>query len=184
MIQGGTEDLCGHAGLFSTGGDMVRFCRAVLDGKIVSRASLREMAENRTGYLRKDGTYTQYLGYQCYVRHPQQYYSEIPRYMGRQAFGNAGFTGNHLSVDPEHGTFTLFLGNRVRDRLTVLLPEAGRTLADYGLNEDGSGHYRWRNADGTYTEVPSSVKYVHQKDAHLHSAVARVLGLDHIEWTE
>ena len=184
VIQGGTEDLCGHAGLFSTGGDMVRFCRAVLDGKIVSRASLREMAENRTGYLRKDGTYTQYLGYQCYVRHPQQYYSEIPRYMGRQAFGNAGFTGNHLSVDPEHGTFTLFLGNRVRDRLTVLLPEAGRTLADYGLNEDGSGHYRWRNADGTYTEVPSSVKYVHQKDAHLHSAVARVLGLDHIEWTE
>ena len=98
VIQGGTEDLCGHAGLFSTGGDMVRFCRAVLDGKIVSRASLREMAENRTGYLRKDGTYTQYLGYQCYVRHPQQYYSEIPRYMGRQAFGNAGFTGNHLSV--------------------------------------------------------------------------------------
>ena len=184
VIQGGTEDLCGHAGLFSTGGDMVRFCRAVLDGKIVSRASLREMAENRTGYLRKDGTYTQYLGYQCYVRHPQQYYSEIPRYMGRQAFGNAGFTGNHLSVDPEHGTFTLFLGNRVRDRLTVLLPEAGRTLADYGLNEDGSGHYRWRNADGTYTEVPSSVKYVHQKDAHLHSAVARVLGLDSIiEWT-
>ena len=184
VIQGGTEDLCGHAGLFSTGEDMVRFCRAVLGEKIISRASLREMAENRTGYRREDGTYTQYLGYQCYVRHPQQYYSEIPRYMGRQAFGNAGFTGNHLSVDPEHGTFTLFLGNRVRDRLTVLLPEAGRTLADYGLNEDGSGRYRWRNEDGTYTEVPSSVKYVHQKDAHLHSVVARVLGLEEIEWTE
>ena len=184
VIQGGTEDLCGHAGLFSTGDDMVRFCRAVLEEKIVSRASLREMAVNRTGRRRADGTYTQYLGYQCYVRHPDQYYSEIPRYMGRQAFGNAGFTGNHLSVDPEHGTFTLFLGNRVKERLTVLLPEPGRTLTDYGLDADGSGKYQWVNEDGTSTVIPSSVKYVHQKDKHLHRAVAGVLGLQEIQWTE
>ena len=184
VIQGGTEDLCGHAGLFSTGDDMVRFCRAVLEEMIVSRASLREMAVNRTGRRRADGTYTQYLGYQCYVRHPDQYYSEIPRYMGRQAFGNAGFTGNHLSVDPEHGTFTLFLGNRVKERLTVLLPEPGRTLTDYGLDADGSGKYQWVNEDGTSTVIPSSVKYVHQKDKHLHRAVAGVLGLQEIQWTE
>ena len=184
VIQEGTEDLCGHAGLFSTVGDMVRFCRAVLDGKIVSSASLQEMALNRTGRRRADGTYTQYLGYQCYVRHPDQYFSEIPRYMGRQAFGNAGFTGNHLSVDPEHGTFTLFLGNRVKDRLTVLLPETGKTLTDYGLNADGSGKFLWMGEDGTETVIPSSVKYVHQKDEHLHSAVSGVLGLKEIEWTE
>ena len=104
--------------------------------------------------------------------------------MGRQAFGNAGFTGNHLSVDPEHGTFTLFLGNRVKERLTVLLPETGRTLTDYGLNADGSGKFLWVNEDGTSKEIPSSVKYVHQKDEHLHSAVARVLGLKEIGWIE
>ena len=179
-IQGGTGDLCGHAGLFSTGADMIRFCRAVLGEKIVSRASLLEMAVNRTGHRKTDGTYTQYLGYQCYVRHPDQYYSEIPGYMGMQAFGNAGFTGNHLSVDPEHGTFTLFLGNRVKNRLTVLLPEEGKTLEDYGLNADGSGRYLWRNADGSYISIPSSVRYVHQKDEHLHRAVAGVLGLEEI----
>jgi hypothetical protein len=104
--------------------------------------------------------------------------------MGRAAFGNAGFTGNHLSVDPERGTFTLFLGNRVKNRLTVLLPEPGRTLTDYGLDADGSGWYRWLNADGTGVTIPSSVKYVHQKDEHLHSVVARVLGLKEIGWTE
>ena len=49
MIQGETGDLCGHAGLFSTGEDMVRFCRAVLEEKIVGRTSQREMAVNRTG---------------------------------------------------------------------------------------------------------------------------------------
>ena len=176
VIQAGTEDLCGHAGLFSTAADMIRFCRAVLSESIVGGDSLREMAVNRTGRLLPDGTYTQYLGYQCYVRHPEQYYSEIPRYMGRRAFGNAGFTGNHLSVDPEHGTFVFFLGNRVRDRLTVLLPEEGKTLTDYGLRPDGLG--RIRRTDGQM--IPSSVKYVHQKDEHLHRAVADVLGLPEV----
>ena len=177
VIQAGTEDLCGHAGLFSTAADMARFCRAVLEEKIVGRDSLREMAVNRTGRLKPDGTYTQYLGYQCYVRHPDQYYSEIPRYMGLQAFGNAGFTGNHLSVDPEHGSFVFFLGNRVKGRLTMVVPEAGKGLADYGLNGDGSGFVTWE--DGKV--IPSSVKYVHQKDEHLHRAIAGVLGLPEIE---
>ena len=180
VLQKGTEDLCGHAGLFSTAADMARFCRAVLAEKIVSGASLREMAENRTGRRRPDGSHTQYLGYQCYVRHPNQYYSEIPRYMGRQAFGNAGFTGNHLSVDPEHGSFVFFLGNRVRDRLTMLLPEEGKTFEDYGLKPDGTGRIRWE--DGSM--VPSSVKYVHQKDRHLHTAVAEVLELPDIPFGE
>ena len=178
VIQAGTEDLCGHAGLFSTAADMTRFCRAVLEEKIVSRESLREMAENRTGHLKPDGTYTQYLGYQCYVRHPDQYYSEIPRYMGRQAFGNAGFTGNHLSVDPEHGSFVFFLRNRVKGKLTMLIPETGKTFEDYGINADGSGNIAWDDK----IRVPSSVKYVHQKDKYLHSAIAKVLNLPEIEF--
>ena len=180
VIQARTGDLCGHAGLFSTAADMTKFCRAVLEGKLVNGASLREMAMNRTGRLKPDGTHTQYLGYQCYVRHPNQYYSEIPRYMGLRAFGNAGFTGNHLSVDPERGTFTFFLGNRVKERLTMLIPEEGKTFGDYGLNADGSGKITWE--DGTV--VPSSVKYVHQKDEHLHRAIARVMGWQEFTYGE
>ena len=179
-LQGDTGDLCGHAGLFSTAGDMVRFCRAVLAEKIVSGESLREIAVNRTGRLLADGTHTQYLGLQCYVRHPEQYYSEIPVYMGRSAFGIGGFTGNHVSVDPARGLFTVFLGNRVRNRLTVLLPEEGKTLENYGLNADGSGRFRWPDGE----TVPSSVLYVHQKDAHLHRAVAETLDLPEIPFEE
>ena len=180
VLQADTGDLCGHAGLFSTVPDMVRFCRAVLERKIVGEESLREMAVNRTGRLRSDGTYTQYLGLQCYVRHPQQYWSEIPVYMGRSAFGIGGFTGDHVSVDPQRNLFTIFLGNRVLNRLTVLLPEAGKTLADYGLNADGSGHFRWTDGE----VVPSSVKYVHQKDKHLHRAVEEALGLEEVAFGE
>ena len=176
VIQMDTEDLCGHAGLFSTAADMTRFCRAVLAERIVSGASLREMAENRTGRRMPDGSYTQYLGYQCFVRHPDQYFSEIPRYMGNRAFGNAGFTGNHLSIDPEQGIFVFFLGNRVKDRLTMLVPEEGKTCADYGLNSDGSGLIRW--PDGRM--IPSSVNYVHQKDEHLHRVIMNVMGFREI----
>ena len=180
VLQGDSGDLCGHAGLFSTMPDMIRFCRAVLAGKIVSGNSLREIAVNRTGRKRPDGTYTQYLGLQCYVRHPEQYHSEIPVYMGRNAFGIGGFTGNHVSMDPLRGLFTVFLGNRVKNRLTVLIPEAGKDLTDYGLNADGSGFFRWTDGE----VIPSSVKYVHQKDAHLHRAVAETLGLPEIPFEE
>ena len=178
VMQGDSGDLCGHAGLFSTVGDMVRFCRAVLAGKIVSDASLREMAVNRTGIRHANGSYTQYLGYQCYVRHPEQYWSEIPVYMGSRAFGIGGFTGNHVSMDPARNLFTVFLGNRVQNRLTVLVPEEGKTLTDYGLNADGSGKYIWE--DGTM--ISSSVQYVHQKDAHFHRAVMEALNLPEIPW--
>ena len=176
VMQGDTGDLCGHAGLFSTRGDMAKFCRAVLDRKIVGDESLREMAVNRTGRKRTNGAWTQFLGVQCYVRHPDQYYSEIPGYMGRSAFGIGGFTGNHVSMDPERNAFVVFLGNRVLNRLTVLVPEEGKSLADYGLNPDGSGVFRWDDGE----EIPSSVLYVHQKDEHLHKTIAHVLGLEYL----
>lgn len=167
------ECLCGHAGLFSTRGDMVRLCQGILRGDVLSRDGLRRMARNRMGRLLPEGRYTQYLGSQCYVKHPQQYFSEIPLYMSDQAIGLSGFTGHHLSVDPETGVFALFLGNRVLDRLTVLVPEQGRTLTDYGLAEDGSGQVTW--PDGR--RVFSSVNYVHQKDQRLHRPIASLLGL-------
>lgn len=164
----------GHAGIFSTRQDMVRLCQGLLQGKVISLENLRRMARNRTGRKLADGSYTQYLGSQCYVKHPQQYYSEIPVYMSDQAIGLSGFTGHHLAVDPERGIFTLFLGNRVMNRLTVLLPESGRTITDAGLNADGTGTVRW--PDGTM--VYSSVNYVHQKDEHLHRVIQTVLGLE------
>lgn len=165
------ENLCGHAGLFSTGADLERFCRAVLEGRILKDGSLREMAVNRTGHRLDDGSWSQFLGIQCYVRHPDQYFSEIPVYESDRAFGIGGFTGNHVSMDPETGIFMIMLGNRVYDRLTVLIPEEGKTYLDYGLNEDGTGTFRWE--DGRV--IPSSVNYVHQKDEHLHAVVGTVL---------
>ena len=171
ILQGDTGDLCGHAGLFSTLEDMERLARALLAGRLLKPEGLAQLAVNRTGRMLPDGSYTQYLGYCCYRRHPDQYYSEIPAHMSDAAFGIGGFTGNHFSVDPGTGRYTVMLGNRVRDRLTVLLPPEGRRREDYGLRADGTGEIRWR--DGTVH--PSSVNYVHQKDEHLHAVIARML---------
>ncbi len=163
----------GHTGLFSTRSDMIRLSRAILAGRIVSLDTLARMAENRTGRLRGDGTWSQFLGCLCYVRHPVQYHSEVPAYMGRSALALSGFTGNHLAVDPERGIFEFYLGSRVFNRLSILMPEEGRTLRDYGLAEDGTGWIDWPGEG----RIPSSVDFVHRKDSHYHPAVARTLGL-------
>lgn len=164
---------CGHAGLFSTRGDMVKLCQGLLLGDVISRDGLLFMSRNRTGHLRPDGTYQQYLGAQCYVKHPVQRHSEVPVYESDKAISLSGFTGHHLSVDIENGVFALFLGNRVQNRLTVLVPEAGKSITDYGLAADGTGRMLW--PDGTW--IYSSVNYVYQKDVHFHQAVANEMGL-------
>ncbi|MBR6027880.1 MAG: beta-lactamase family protein [Clostridia bacterium] len=165
------DDCPGHAGLFGTAGAVARFAQGVLRGEAVSQASLRDMARRRTGFVRADGSCQQYLGGMCYIRHPIQYFSEVPPFMTGAAVAWSGFTGHHLSIDPALGVFNLALGSRVENRLTVLLPREGETLADYGLNADGTGTVRW--PDGT--EIRSSVHYVHLRDAWLHQAAADTL---------
>ena len=163
---------CGHAGLFSTAGDMVKLCQGLLRLDVISRDSLLFMSRNRTGHQRPDGTYQQYLGAQCYVKHPVQRHSEVPVYESDKAISLSGFTGHHLSVDIETNVFALFLGNRVQNRLTVLVPETGKTIMDYGLNPDGTGCILWPDGRRIY----SSVNYVYQKDVHFHQAVANEMG--------
>ena len=164
---------CGHAGLFSTTADLVKLCQGLLRYDVISRESLLFMSRNRTGHQRPDGSYQQYLGAQCYVRHPIQRHSEVPVYESDKAISLSGFTGHHLSVDVETGVFALFLGNRVQNRLTVLVPEAGKSITDYGLNPDGTGCILW--PDGR--RIWSSVNYVYQKDVHFHQAVQNELDL-------
>ena len=61
------NDCPGHAGLFSTSADMEKFCRGVLDGKVIRHESLLRMSRNRTGKQLTDGSYTQYLGSQSSI---------------------------------------------------------------------------------------------------------------------
>lgn len=168
------DAFCGHAGLFSTRSDLIRLCQGILRGEVLQPETLREMARNRTGRRLEDDRWTQFLGCLCYVRHPVQYFSEVPVYMGDQALALSGFTGNHLAIDPERGIFEFYLGNRVHNRLTMLIPEKGKNWTDYGLEADGRGSIEWPGEG----RIQSSVDFVHRKDRHYHPAIAHTLGLE------
>lgn len=161
------DDLCGHAGLFSTSGDMVRFAQALLNGELVSKETLASIGVNRTGCDYGDGTHRQYLGFLSFTKHPNQYLSEVPAWMSDGAFGLSGFTGNHLSLDPLKQRFVLFLGNRCHCRVSNIAPADSHTLQKYGLNGDGTGSILW--PDGR--RVSSSARYVHFKDIRLHAPI-------------
>ena len=171
LLSRGGIDLCGHAGLFSTRRDMVRFAQALLSGSILSAETLRAIGTNRTGRANADGTYRQPLGFLCFTKHPQQRLSEVPAYMGQHGLGISGFTGNHLILDPDLGVFTLFLGNRCHARVSHITPPEGMTLADYHLDERGAGMIPWE--DGRL--VPTSARYVYLKDAYLHNPISAIM---------
>ncbi len=155
--------LSGHAGLFSTAGDMVRFAQGLLAGELLSKNMLLEIGKNRTG--RHHGRYRQYLGYLCFAKSAVPRLSEVPPWMGERAFGLSGYTGNHLAIDPELGVFDLLLGNRCHMRVSMIEPqEQGDRL---GLSPEGAGLIDW--PDGR--RVQSSWRYVYQKDALIHLPV-------------
>lgn len=167
LLSDSGRDLCGHAGLFSSRKDMVRFAQALLSGELIRRETLCEIGVNRTGFSHGDGTYRQYLGYLCFAKHPLQRLSEVPHWMGARSIGLSGFTGNHLSIDPDAERFVLFLGNRCHGRVSHIVSPEGMDLTAYGLNARGVGLIKWN--DGRM--VPSSAKYVYFKDEMLHAPI-------------
>lgn len=167
LLTAGRKGLCGHAGIFSSAQDMVQFAQGLLSGALLSRKMLLEIGKNRTG--RTGGPYRQYLGYLCFSKSAVQHLSEVPSWMGERAFGQAGYTGNHLAIDPELGVFDLLLGNRCHMRVSAIEPE--NLAEDLGLSRDGVGSVPW--PDGR--SVRSSVRYVYQKDNLIHMPVLRRL---------
>lgn len=160
LLQPSCLSCCGHAGLFSTRRDMQRFAQALLGGELLTREELRQMGTNRTGIAYPDGTYRQFLGCLCFSKHPNQRLSELPAWMSHHTVGLSGFTGNHLAVDPDTGTFILYLGNRVHHRLTRIQPLQENSFASVGLVPDGTGYIR----SDSPVPVPSSVRFVYFKD--------------------
>ncbi|HML48343.1 MAG TPA: serine hydrolase domain-containing protein, partial [Clostridia bacterium] len=88
-------DLCGHAGLFSTLPDMARLCQALLSGKLLPMDTVLRLSTDRRRNANPNGGFRQYLGMLCFIKGPQQRYSEVPSWMSGHAFAQSGYTGNH-----------------------------------------------------------------------------------------
>ena len=120
MLRGEVHDptafrmggVAGHAGLFSTGDDLARFCQmllngGILDGKrIMSAATIARMTAPIV--VSEDGA-TRGLGWDINTAFSSNRGELFP--LG--SFGHTGFTGTSIWIDRVSQTFVVFLSNRV-----------------------------------------------------------------------
>jgi beta-glucosidase-like glycosyl hydrolase/CubicO group peptidase (beta-lactamase class C family) len=105
-VMGG---VAGHAGLFSTAGDVAAFAQMILNGgiyahrRIVSRATVEQFTARQT-----IGSSVRTLGW------------DVPadagatgHFFSPHSFGHYGYTGTSLWIDQERGLFIILLTNRV-----------------------------------------------------------------------
>lgn len=163
LFNTGRTAPCGHAGVFSSLDDMTLLARGLLDGALFSRRTLMEIGVNRTGGRLPDGSDSQYMGYLCYSKQPEQTFSEVPAYFGSRTIALNGFTGNHFSIDPEKNQFMILLANRIHNRATTVTGRANP--------EDKTETILWD--DGKRYIV--SQNFVYTKDKFLKNHIGDIL---------
>ena len=99
----------GHAGLFSTGEDLVRFARMYLGGgELDGRRIMTPETIGSFIRIQDGGVSRRALGWETPTGG-----NAAGTKMSPQAFGHTGFTGTSLWMDPGRGVFVLLLTNRV-----------------------------------------------------------------------
>ena len=100
--------VAGHAGLFSTAGDLSVFATMMLNKgtyngiRIVSDSTVERFTARAAG--------SRALGWDTCAGHNGV---GCGRYMSARAFGHTGFTGTSIWIDPERDMFVVLLTNRV-----------------------------------------------------------------------
>lgn len=104
------DGVAGHAGIFSTAGDLAVLAQMIVNGgsyggrRILEPETLRQMLTNQTPEFPGDD---HGLGFEL----------NQPRYMGRLAgphtCGHTGFTGTSVVIDVDQQAFVILLTNRV-----------------------------------------------------------------------
>jgi CubicO group peptidase (beta-lactamase class C family) len=101
--------VAGHAGLFSTTGDIAIFAQMLLNGGIYAHHRLLKRATIEQFTTReKVGDSARTLGWDV----PSQL-SSSGIHFSPASYGHLGFTGTSLWIDPERKAFVVLLTNRV-----------------------------------------------------------------------
>jgi uncharacterized protein YbbC (DUF1343 family)/CubicO group peptidase (beta-lactamase class C family) len=99
--------IAGHAGVFSTAGDLAKFAQALLDGnKLLSRATIEKMTTPQ-----QPPTSTNLRGLGWDIDSP--FASNRGELLPVGSFGHTGFTGTSLWIDPLSKTYVILLTNSV-----------------------------------------------------------------------
>ncbi|MFZ0739449.1 MAG: glycoside hydrolase family 3 N-terminal domain-containing protein [Candidatus Acidiferrales bacterium] len=117
LLQGEVDDanasamggVAGHAGLFSTAGDLAIFAQLMLNGGIYAHQRILTRATIEQFTTRVPiGDSARALGWDVPVEP-----SSTGRYFSARTYGHNGFTGTSLWIDPEKNLFVILLTNRV-----------------------------------------------------------------------
>jgi len=137
----------GHAGLFSTAPDLVRFVQFLMRGGSTVSAGTGAQGHRGTGSaqlvraqtieqftrVQQAGFSSRALGWDT----PSENSSAGSR-MSARAFGHTGFTGTSIWVDPEQDVFVILLTNRVHPtRENSLIADVRRRVADLAVDAVG-----------------------------------------------
>ena len=158
MLRGRVHDptarrmggVAGHAGLFSTAGDLARFCRMLLGGgalgdvRILAPLSVARMTRVSTPPHLAD---RRGLGWDLDSR----FSSNRGDLFGFGSYGHTGFTGTSLWLDPASDTFVVFLSSRLHPsgagNVTALRGRVATVVAS-AVSADRAG------AAGIEVEIP------------------------------
>jgi beta-N-acetylhexosaminidase len=103
--------ISGHAGLFSTAGDLAVFAQTLLNGGSYGFARVFTPQTVSTFVTRQPDAGQRALGWDTPA--PR---SSAGSYFSARAFGHTGYTGTSLWIDPEKDLFVVLLTNRTYDR--------------------------------------------------------------------
>ena len=107
--------VAGHAGLFSTAGDLALFCRMILaDGELGGKRVLeaRTVRQMTAPYFSRGGRVIRGLGWD--IASP----FSTPRggLFSRASFGHTGYSGTSIWIDADAGIFVILLTSRLEYR--------------------------------------------------------------------
>ena len=127
LVQGYVHDqgaamlgcVSGHAGLFSTAGDLYKLAQLLLHkGNYKGKSYFsKETVETFTAYRFEQGDCRRGLGFDKPSRTGA---NPCSKYASPSSYGHSGFTGTFVWIDPQYDLVYIFLSNRVH-------PDAGNT---------------------------------------------------------
>lgn len=107
-----------HAGIFISGSDINKLCKAVLRYEFISKEDVRKyiMSNKYDSFIESNG---QHFGLMCYKKTEDVKVSEVPFKASKNSIAISGYTGCYLLFDFDAGVFVFIGSNRIRNRLTT-----------------------------------------------------------------
>jgi len=175
--------VAGHAGLFSTAGDLAIYCQMILNGgsyggvRILAPLTVAEMTRPRV--VSSSGN-TRGLGWDMNTSYSTNRGDLFP--FG--SFGHTGFTGTSIWIDPASEMFVVFLSNRVHpDGKGDVGPLRGRVASIVaGSVTDTAAVERARAQSAQYyNEVVKSLQQFTFRNEGAGSSTKVLTGIDVLE---